>query len=132
MRDAGVGLRMGLGLGFGTESRFLTAASRRFGMTRTLEIPLCFAPVRNDKNLPGAVNSGDRGFSYLDCFFLRIRLGFGLNVPEDSEVNLVDDGIRPQTPVGGRPESVMIPGSSFQASSSVGQRSEQELSAFRD
>src|SRR6266850_507929 len=54
------------------------------------------------------------------------------NMFQYPEVNLVNDVIRPQMPVGRRPHGVLIPRRAFEARPPTGQRRQQELPLLRD
>src|SRR4051812_32118733 len=51
---------------------------------------------------------------------------------QDAQVDAMDDRVRPEAPVFGRPEVMLIPGRSDEARASAGQRFERELAALRD
>jgi hypothetical protein len=43
-----------------------------------------------------------------------MAFGEGADVIEDTEVDAMDDGVRPPSPVSGRPQAVLVPGGSFE------------------
>ncbi len=65
-------------------------------------------------------------------FHSRFALCTLLDVYQHPLVNQVDDGIGPETPVGGRPEMMWIPGCAFQECLSARQFGKTELTAMSD
>ena len=53
---------------------------------------------------------------------LAIALGSVSNMFQDAHVDLVDDRVRPQPPVGGGPKAVLIPSRAFESGATVGER----------
>ena len=46
---------------------------------------------------------------------------------EDTEVDAMDDGVRPPSPVSGRPQAVLVPTGAFEEGAIAGKRREAEL-----
>ena len=62
----------------------------------------------------------------------RVRLGQLLDVLEDTLVDLMDDIVRPERPVGRRPHVMLVPGRAFEARAAVGELDQAEPAALRN
>ena len=90
-----------------------------------------YYPLLHSTNLP---QSDERLKARAACRIYSKRLSllfcFVSDVPQHAHVNAMDDGIRPEPPVGFRPETVAIPRGALEPCAAVGKRREQELTCI--
>ena len=82
--------------------------------------------------MKGEIRVGATSIANRKGMWGEISLGFRLYMAQDAEVDGVNNVIGPELPVAFGPESVAIPGSSFEASGTTREGSEFELTTLRE